>query len=64
MTANEVNVYKDSSVSEAKVIAALWVLESEDEMRTKKTIRLMIVKTMTMMPLKRPLLALEQSTEY
>ncbi len=64
MTANVVREYKVSSVRDATVIAASWRSLFSEWMRTKKTMREMMVKTMTKMPLKRPLLALEQSTEY
>ncbi len=64
MTANVVREYKVSSVRDATVIAASWRSLFSEWMRTKKTMREMMVKTMTKIPLKRPLLALEQSTEY
>ena len=64
MTATVVSEYKVSSVRDATVMAASCNPASFDEIKTKKTMREIIVQTITKMPQNRPLLALEQSTEY
>ncbi len=64
MTATVVSEYRVSSVREATVMAASWSFWLVEWMRTKKTMSEMMVNTITKMPLNRPLLALEQSTEY
>ena len=62
-TATMVRQYKDSSVMDATWMATACILGSGELINTKKTIRLMMVTTMTKMPVNSPVLAWVQSTE-
>jgi hypothetical protein len=62
ITAIVVRLYRSNSVVEATIVAKAFFDLSSEPIRTKNKMREMMVRTMTIIPQKRPLLAREQST--